>query len=398
VLSLTLGALRSNTQRLELVKAIEKYAPEAHIEADVLSALAPPTESSYTELWLSSLASAPQREKLTPLSAGHTLKSGEYAIDARHGSGGQGVTYLAHKIADKQHQSPHHLEAEGAEDESNLVVKETILPIYVDSQHRRDSVEHFEKDARLLLRLEHPHLVQLRDYFIEDHRAYLVLDRVRGQNLRQLVETRGRLQPSEVLGLARQMCEILSYLHAQQPEIIHRDFTPENLMLDQVGQLKLIDFGVAHELKSRTTATVVGKHAYLPPEQFRGKPCSQSDLYALGATLYFLLTGTDPEPLSRLNPLNNSDNNNDDNSDATRYDLSEEEKDIFAILCRAIEHATELDISQRTASAADVLAELKEGAVIVIKTTNKGDDWAKISNRKSDAKLIQTPQAELTNG
>ncbi len=65
---------------------------------------------------------------------------------------------------------------------------------------------------------------------------------------------------------------MLIYLHEQDPEIIHRDFTPENLMLNFDGRLKLIDFGVAHQIKSRTTATVVGKHAYLPPEQFRGRP------------------------------------------------------------------------------------------------------------------------------
>jgi Serine/threonine protein kinase len=100
------------------------------------------------------------------------------------------------------------------------------------------------------------------------------------------------------------MTEIVSYLHMRTPPVVHRDFTPDNLVLEagdfeQSGKLKLIDFEVAHEHAQRTTATVVGKHSYIPPEQLRGKPVPASDLYAMGCTLYYLYTGHDPEPLSR---------------------------------------------------------------------------------------------------
>ncbi|MBS1993703.1 MAG: serine/threonine protein kinase [Cyanobacteria bacterium SZAS LIN-3] len=329
--SLTLGALGNSAQKLELVKAIEKYAAEIPVDPDVLTALAPPSDNSYTELWLASLASAPQREKLTPLGSGHNLKDGAYIVEDKHGAGGQGVTYLARRqrIA-------------AGEESADLVIKETILPVYVDSDNRRKSVENFERDARLLTKLEHPALVKLLDYFIEDHRAYLVLERIHGQNLRQLVEDSGPLAPSVVLGLAEQMCDILSYLHNQTPEVIHRDFTPENLILDLSDRLKLIDFGVAHEFKSRTTATVVGKHAYLPPEQLRGKPTTQSDLYALAATLHYLLTGEDPVPLTRLNPF--------EQVCASRT-LDESEKQCLATLSKAIENASELDTAARVVDA-----------------------------------------------
>jgi serine/threonine protein kinase len=385
-LSLTLGSLGGNVQKIELLKAIDKYAAKIPVDAEVLSALSPASDNSFTELWLSSLASAPQREKLTPLNAGHTLKDGDYVIDAKQGAGGQGVTYLAHKRSSTSQDAPESgtnsrtnsgtdLEKD-LEQESNLVIKETILPVYVDSQHRREAVEHFEKDARLLLRLDHHSLVKLCDYFIEDHRAYLVLDRIHGQNLRQLVGEQGPLAPSAVLDLAKQMCGMLIYLHEQDPEIIHRDFTPENLMLDPDGQLKLIDFGVAHEFKSRTTATVVGKHAYLPPEQFRGKPSTQSDLYALAGTLFFLLLGRDPEPLSRLNPQN----------EVVLYDQAVLnnpagiEETILAILSRAIEHASELDPTKRTASASELLGELDSGSIIKIKLNIQTKDKVEIAN------------------
>jgi serine/threonine-protein kinase len=84
--------------------------------------------------------------------------------------------------------------------------------------------------------------------------------------------------------------------------VVHRDFTPDNLILQRDGTLKLIDFNVAQQVEATVTGTVVGKHAYLPPEQFRGMPASQSDIYACGATLHFLLTGSDPEPISVSHP------------------------------------------------------------------------------------------------
>ncbi|MBI4533883.1 MAG: protein kinase, partial [Candidatus Melainabacteria bacterium] len=87
------------------------------------------------------------------------------------------------------------------------------------------------------------------------------------------------------------------------PPVVHRDFTPDNLILGADGVLKLVDFNVAHQSESTATGTVVGKHAYIPPEQFRGKPSTQSDIYALGATVFYLLTGEDPEPISTSYPL-----------------------------------------------------------------------------------------------
>src|SRR5262249_40080242 len=109
-------------------------------------------------------------------------------------------------------------------------------------------------------------------------------------------------QPASAVRLALQMCDILEYLHGLEPPVVHRDFSPDNLMLAEDGVLKLIDFNVACESKYTTTATIVGKHAYLPPEQFRGTPCPQSDIYAFGGTLYYLLTAQQPEPLTESHP------------------------------------------------------------------------------------------------
>ncbi|MGH9552215.1 MAG: protein kinase domain-containing protein, partial [Terriglobales bacterium] len=120
--------------------------------------------------------------------------------------------------------------------------------------------------------------------------------------LKALVAERSALPESEVLALALQMVSVLAYLHGLSPPMVHQDFTPDNLLLTERGVLKLVDFNVAKERQNTKTALVVGKHAYMPPEQFKGKVCPQSDIYALGASLHFLLTGTDPEPLSCCHP------------------------------------------------------------------------------------------------
>lgn len=127
-----------------------------------------------------------------------------------------------------------------------------------------------------------------------------MLEHIDGSSLRDAVQSQGALSNEQTYDLALQMCDILKVLHVNG--VVHRDFTPDNLILNSKGKLKLIDFNVAQQLQGGATGTIVGKHAYLPPEQLRGKATSQSDLYAFGATLFYLLTGRDPEPISQSTP------------------------------------------------------------------------------------------------
>ncbi|MBX9721070.1 MAG: serine/threonine protein kinase, partial [Candidatus Obscuribacterales bacterium] len=269
-----------------ILKAIKNWAPNVSRDAEVLQALQAPADYSYTELWLQALSAPPKRERLKPLLPGVTLKNGKYEVVKSIGVGGQGQAYLATDAISMQ----------------RLVLKEFILPVFVDMSVRKGALEQFENEARILRQLDHSQVVKLLDYFVEDHRAYLVLEHIDGASLRQLVERQGPLPEAKVRALASQMCKILSYLHGLKPPVVHRDFTPDNLILNNDGTLKLIDFNVAQQQESTTSGTVVGKHAYLPPEQFRGMPGTQSDIYAMGATLFYLLTGKDPEPISRSHP------------------------------------------------------------------------------------------------
>lgn len=326
VLRVKLNSLDSFEDKEILLNAITTWAPKVRKDASVIESLQPPSGYSYTELWLQALTAPPKRDRFKPLVHDALLKNNRYRILGSLGSGGQGFAYLA----------------EDCSVQAEVVLKEFILPVYVDVRVRKSALEQFENEARILSRLQHPQIVHLRDYFVEDHRAYLVLEHIEGASLQEIVQHKGPIKQKEVLALTLQMCDILSYLHSQTPPVVHRDFTPDNLLLSTDGILKLIDFNVAESSESSTTTgTVVGKPAYLPPEQFRGVPTSQSDIYAMGATLYFLLTGKEPEPISVSHPI-------------------EANAEIDFALNEIIVKATQLEISNRYANIAELKQALQQ--------------------------------------
>jgi tRNA A-37 threonylcarbamoyl transferase component Bud32 len=287
LLKAKLANISSLDDKAAVLDALDKWAPRTSRSPEVTELLRPPADHSYTELWLQALTAPPKRERLKPLVAAAVLDDGKYQVQREIGSGGQGFAYLAKNLKTGE----------------EAVLKEYIMPVFVDMETRRKALERFENEARTLQSLDNDRVVKLLDFFIEDHRAYLVLEHIEGENLKQLVERSGPLSQSDCVKLASQMCEILRYLHAMTPPVVHRDFTPDNLILRPDGRLKLIDFNVAQQQESNNfTGTVVGKHSYLPPEQFRGAATTRSDIYALGCCLFYLLVGREPEPISVSHP------------------------------------------------------------------------------------------------
>lgn len=184
-----------------------------------------------------------------------------------------------------------------------------IKEVHLDSSLPKDTKEQtrfqFQREANVLARLDHPNLPKVSDIFSEGQRDYLVMDYVPGDDLRSLmIEARQKktfLPEREVLSWAKQICDALAFLHSQNPPILHRDIKPSNLKLTPNEVVKLVDFGLVKILSSDdATITIVqgrGTALYTPLEQYggdTGHTDARSDIYALGATLYHLLTNTPP--------------------------------------------------------------------------------------------------------
>jgi tRNA A-37 threonylcarbamoyl transferase component Bud32 len=307
--------------KVRLLRRMERYMPNCNIDADLSHAMLPNAERSYTEIWLQSLSQAPERKTLEPLQPGQMLDDDRFEVLKKLGVGGQGTAYLCRDLTSGE----------------TVVLKETILPVFVEDSIRRSALERFENEARLLKSLDSQLTVRLMDYFIEDHRAYLVLEHIDGMSLRELVSRDGAVSQEQGIDLGLQMTAMLKLLHHHA--IVHRDFTPDNLILNSEGRLKLIDFNVAQQLQIGNSGTIVGKHAYLPPEQFRGKATSQSDLYAFGATMFYILTGSDPEPITQSSP-------------------SSVNHDVSSVLDDVIKRSTFLQPAKRFETAAQIEAAL----------------------------------------
>ncbi|MHB2017185.1 MAG: WD40 repeat domain-containing serine/threonine protein kinase [Candidatus Xenobia bacterium] len=217
------------------------------------------------------------------LSPGTCLQE-RYTIVRRLGQGGMGTVYLARHSAlfDRP-----------------VAIKAVHLNDAAPPAWREKAVRDFRREALMLSQVSHPGLVEVTDFFVEDEQPYLVMAYVEGQNLQEILE-RGQEPPdvARVVSWMRQACEVVHYLHSHEPPIVVRDLKPSNLMLTPDERIVLIDFGLARWCEANRTATLVqfgGSPGFAPPEEYGEVPLDpRVDVYALGATLYNLLTGTRP--------------------------------------------------------------------------------------------------------
>lgn len=283
---------------------VKTAAPRANLLVDPSFA----SDNSYTELWLKYFSVPAERQKTGMLENSMYLDNGRYQIVGTVGGGGQGTAYLA-QVSTQNNQSTTHdvshiveVDADKLRINDQVVLKEYVLPVHRGQLTAERTAEKLRAEAAILQKLDHPQIVKLKDAFIEDFRGYLVLEFVSGESLKTIVERNGPQPEADVINWALRTCDILEYMHAQSPPVVHRDITPDNLMLQDDGTIKIVDFNVAYQVDSSATSTVVGKHAYIPAEQFRGKPTTQSDIYSFGGTLFFLLTAKEPAPITQSHP------------------------------------------------------------------------------------------------
>ena len=224
-----------------------------------------------------------------------TMLNGRYMIGRVLGEGGFGITYIAYDV--------------------NLEIKVAIKEYYpVDRATRNNTVstdvtsfigpsrisyekgkERFIDEARALGKMEkQPSIVDIRDFFEKNNTAYIVMEYVDGETFKSLVEKNGgRMDPKNLFDVIKPLFSAIGYMHKKG--LIHRDISPDNLMLEN-EQVKLLDFGCVKEMTQEDgTQTVSLKHGYAPPEQYtKTKPAPTMDVYALCATIYYCLTGKTP--------------------------------------------------------------------------------------------------------
>lgn len=209
----------------------------------------------------------------------------QYRIISCLGEGGIGITYQAADLADGG---------------KPVALKALSLRRMQDWK----VLDLFERETRVLSQLDHPAIPRYLNYFQtdtpQDRCFYLVQDLAPGRSLAALVAEGWRADESEVRRLATQVLEVLIYLHSRLPAVIHRDIKPDNIIRRQDGQIYLVDFGSVKDTYRDTLlhgGTVVGTYGYMAPEQFRGQAVPATDLYGLGTTLLFLLSGQSPAEL-----------------------------------------------------------------------------------------------------
>lgn len=255
------------------------YQAELHNQSKGLSKL------SYTDMWNEELGRRFSSTTFVPLEPESKLQNGRLKVLRQLAFGGLSAIYL---VQDGQ--------------KDLCVLKEAVVPESMEITNREAAEKSLRREATILSQLRHPHIISVLDNFNEAGHHYLLLQHVVGQDLRQLVRQNGPQPEAKVLDWAVQILSALEYLHTYEPPIIHRDLTPENIVLRNDGTIVIIDFGASNQFLGTMTGTIIGKQAYMAPEQLQGKATTQSDIYAFGGTLHFLLTGKDPIPLSESHP------------------------------------------------------------------------------------------------
>lgn len=233
------------------------------------------------------------------LTEGHLLQGGKYKIEKILGQGGFGITYLARQV----------------NLDRDVAIKEFFMKDYCDrdessskvtvgSSGSRDIVakyrEKFVKEAKSIARLNHPNIVRIIDVFEENETAYYVMEYLSNNSLSRLVKKNGRFPEDEALKYIDQIASALEYIHARK--MLHLDIKPSNILLDENGRCTLIDFGISKcydDDGEQTSSTPVGKSkGYAPMEQYVAGGINMftpaTDIYSLGAVLYYLVTGQTP--------------------------------------------------------------------------------------------------------
>lgn len=290
-----------------------------------------------------------------------TVIDNKYEILKEIGKGGMSTVYLAmDKRLNKQWAIKELRRIPGNEN-NKILVKSLII------------------EANMMKKLDHPSLPRVVDIIDNGQTIYVIMDYIEGESLKTVLSVSGAQSQKKVVEWAKQLCEVLRYLHSQNPPIIYRDMKPSNIMLKPEGNLKLIDFGIAREYKEKNLADTVslGTRGYAAPEQFGGKgqTDARTDIYCLGVTLYHLITGKNPtEPPYEIYPIRKWNPSLSSGLEAiiakcTQLNPNDRYQDCDELMY-ALEHYSELDDTYRSKQKKKLKLFIASLSMSVIMTTS----------------------------
>lgn len=228
------------------------------------------------------------------LQQGITLNNGKYVIENKIGEGGFGITYKAVQSALGRTVCIKEYFPSGKCNRNTS--SKTVFPQGAFTELYEKYRLAFVNEAKMLATLKHPNIVEVIDVFDENNTSYMVMEFINGRNIQDIVENDGVLPYNVAINYIGQITNAIDFLHRQH--ILHRDIKPENIMITSEYKAILIDFGAAREFEHDKVQshTSMFTRGYAPPEQYHKNSLKGSftDIYALGATLYFTLTGIEP--------------------------------------------------------------------------------------------------------
>jgi eukaryotic-like serine/threonine-protein kinase len=283
-----------------------------------------------------------------------TTLSGRYRLEARIGTGGMSTVYRA---LDETLQR-------------RVAIKLMNREVATESEQ----LERFRREARAVAQLSHPNIVGVIDAGEDESRPYIVFEYVEGETLKERIRRMGRLPIAEAVAYAIEIARALGAAHARH--IVHRDVKPQNVLLDDEGQAKVTDFGIARTLDEEgltADGRVLGTTDYVSPEQALGQPVTgQSDLYSLGVVLYEMLTGE--VPFRGENQV----------AVAMKHvrsqipDVQQKRPEVSATLAAVVETATAKRLEDRYADDAELIADLED--VLAIETARAGSASGEVTS------------------
>jgi serine/threonine protein kinase len=263
----------------------------------------------------------------------NTVLQRRYKVLGILGGGGMGTVYQARDL--------------NFPDVRRLVAVKEMLNPSTDSALHASTLKTFQREANILATLNHPAIPKIFDFFDQNDRMYLVMEYINGSDMESLLSKTRELPMDKLIEWSIDLCDVVNYLHTQPSPIVFRDLKPSNIMVDNFGKIRLIDFGIAKIFDSGVKKhTMIGTEGYCAPEQYKGDVTILSDIYALGATLHHILTRKDPRletPFSF--------------AERPIPDYNSQVPDIFI---NVVEKALEFEPAKRWQSCAEMKAELEK--------------------------------------